>query len=606
MSNIHSFHIPVMGTAFTIDSPIRVAKYGIDSVISLVDDTLIEQMRKYYCEQTGTPYTEITKYDEDHRARRITEYLNLIDVIVKKEFEDIRQAAFEKGSEITKYFEMLEDSSPLKTLYNLMNNTEDPNKRKSLQEQLRDRMEPGEIQVNIMTKLDRTNYGKDKQPLPPEFSDALAALRGFAQSTLRSAIIFSAGFNRRLYSYVEQFKDFFADANGDIKKKIIIKVSDYRSSITQGKFFAKKGIWISEYRIESGLNCGGHAFASDGYLMGPILEEFRTKREELAQSLHDVFAQAAEKATQIKFDNPLPFRVTAQGGIGTNEENNFIRNHYNIDGTGWGTPMLLVPEATNVDDPTMKKLVAAKEEDLYLSDVSPIGVPFNNIRGSLSDTERDVKVDKNRPGSACPKGHLKISNTEFTEQPICVASRQYQKLKIDSLKNALDKSDLTEAEYKEQFAKVVEKACICHDLGESALDKHGIQRRTPGYPAICPGPNLAYFDQIVSLQTMTDHIYGRTNIISHEDRPHLFIKELGMYVDYFIKEVAKWIENPTDKQAKYLELFKNNMLDGIDYYKKLYKDFKNYSEEWRLSTLATIDHYQEKMLASFANIHQDQ
>jgi hypothetical protein len=28
----HSFHIPVMGLAFTIDTPIRVAHYGISSV----------------------------------------------------------------------------------------------------------------------------------------------------------------------------------------------------------------------------------------------------------------------------------------------------------------------------------------------------------------------------------------------------------------------------------------------------------------------------------------------------------------------------------------------------------------------------------------------
>lgn len=35
---LHTFHIPVMGLAFTIDSPLRVAHYGIDSVISIMDD----------------------------------------------------------------------------------------------------------------------------------------------------------------------------------------------------------------------------------------------------------------------------------------------------------------------------------------------------------------------------------------------------------------------------------------------------------------------------------------------------------------------------------------------------------------------------------------
>lgn len=48
-SSLHQFHIPVMGVAFTIDSPIKVAPYGISSVISMVDDELIEQLRAYYC-----------------------------------------------------------------------------------------------------------------------------------------------------------------------------------------------------------------------------------------------------------------------------------------------------------------------------------------------------------------------------------------------------------------------------------------------------------------------------------------------------------------------------------------------------------------------------
>ena len=53
--------------------------------------------------------------------------------------------------------------------------------------------------------------------------------------------------NPRLYGYIAHFDDFFPDANGYIKKKIILKVSDYRSAIIQGKFLAKKGLWISEY-----------------------------------------------------------------------------------------------------------------------------------------------------------------------------------------------------------------------------------------------------------------------------------------------------------------------------------------------------------------------
>ena len=62
-SSDHTFFIPVMGIGFTVDTPLKIAKYGVSSVISLVDDTFIEQMRKYHCEQAGHPYEEISRKD---------------------------------------------------------------------------------------------------------------------------------------------------------------------------------------------------------------------------------------------------------------------------------------------------------------------------------------------------------------------------------------------------------------------------------------------------------------------------------------------------------------------------------------------------------------
>lgn len=59
--NVHTFHIPVMGLAYTIDSPIRVAHYGISSVISITDDELIEKMRAFYSRKFSLPYREITQ-----------------------------------------------------------------------------------------------------------------------------------------------------------------------------------------------------------------------------------------------------------------------------------------------------------------------------------------------------------------------------------------------------------------------------------------------------------------------------------------------------------------------------------------------------------------
>ena len=589
---VHTFHIPVMGIGFSIDTPIKVARYGIHSVISLVDDTLIEQMRQFYCAKEHEPYTPITKYDEDFRARRITAYLDLVNRIVQRQFAELKASAFEPGSEITKYFEMLPEDSVLKAAWRHMLSCTDPQLKADLQRNLRESIKPGDIDVNIMTKLDRDNYDEQGNLLPAEFSDALSALRGYAQSSLQSAIVFSAGINRRLYTYVEGFKDFYADAAGHIKKKIVLKVSDFRSSIIQGKFFAKKGLWISEYRIESGLNCGGHAFATQGFLMGPILEEFRTKRQELITELHNIYNEALKLQNKTPFAKPHTLAVTAQGGIGTWQEDKFLRLHYGLNATGWATPFLLCPEVTNVDAVTLEKLRQAGEKDLYLSDVSPLGVPFNNLRDSLSDIEKDLKVMHGRPGSACPKSYL-MYNTEFTPRPICTASRQYQKLKIDQL----NELHLEEKEYKKRFDAIVMKACICHDLGQSVLINNNIPTKVPGFTAVCPGPNLAYFSKIATLKEMTDHIYGRINLLNNTPRPNMFIKELGMYLDYLKKDIDKSLKCMNEQKIKYFTEFKNNLLDGIEYYRKLFPKMMEETLEFRTKTLNELEDCHQHLLA---------
>ena len=586
-----------MGTGFSIDTPVKVAQYGINSVISLVDDKLVEEMRQYYCKITDEKYEPITKFDDDYRARRITAYLDIVDRIVKKKFEAVKDSCFEIGSEITKYFEMLSDNSPLKALYNKMLASTDVTARKELQEQLRFEMKPGSIDVNIMTKLDRSNFDPKRKELPMEFSDALSALRGYAKSTLNSAIILSAGINRRLYSYFEKFEDFYADATGFIKKKIIIKVSDYRSSIIQGKFFAKKGLWISEYRVESGLNCGGHAFASDGFLLGPILDEFKIKKQELISSLHEIYNKGLKLKDRAGFEEPHEVAITAQGGIGTSRENQFLMDHYEISGTGWATPFLLVPEATNVDKATLTKLIDAEEKDLFLSSVSPLGVPFNNLRDSSSDLEKERRVDIGRPGSACPKGHL-VSNTEFTEKPICLASRQYQKLKIEQLENL----KLSAAAFKAKYAVIVKKACICSDLAESPRINHGIELKGFGrFTAICPGPNMAYYSKTSTLREMVSHIYGRGNVLNGLYRPNMFIKELIMYVDYFKNEIKEHAIEPTEKQINYFNEFKDNLMEGIKYYQDLFPQMIEETNDYRQKTLDELQFFKKKLEKLMSN-----
>jgi hypothetical protein len=199
---------------------------------------------------------------------------------------------------------------------------------------------------------------------------------------------------------------------------------------------------------------------------------------------------------------------------------------------------------------------------------------------------------RGRPGSACPKTYL-ISNSEFTPLPICTASRQYQKLKVDQL-NSLN---LDEKEYKKRFDVIVMKACICHDLGQSVLTINNIQTKVPGFTAVCPGPNLAYFSKIATLKEMADHIYGRINLLNDTPRPNMFIKELGMYLDYLKKDIGKSLECMNEQKIKYFTEFKNNLLDGIEYYRKLFPQMMEESLEFRTKTLNDLEDCHQRLLA---------
>lgn len=587
----HTFSIPVMGTGHSIDSPIRVAPYGIDSVISIVDDLLIEKIRKYYSQKLDLPYTNIARNAEDGRARRITAYLNLVQEIVQDKFEKIKSQPFFEDNDKSNYFELLPNSSGLKEMYKQLMDTQVGKIRDKLACDLSRLMQPGSIDVNIMAKVDGLNYEKNGTPMSPEFSDANAALRGYANSNLSSNLILSAGFNPRLYNYLTEFKDFYRDAAGRVKKKIILKVSDFRSALIQGKYLAKKGLEVYEYRIESGLNCGGHAFASDGYLLPSLLKEFREKRDMLTKAVRPLIEKYYED-TGSGFSDEWQImepRLTVQGGIGTAGEAQRLLQDFGMDATGWGSPFLMVPEATTVDKTTRTLLQNAKEKDLYLSGVSPLGVPFNNVRNTGSEAWHKERIEKGKPGSPCPKGFLE-ANTEFTEQPICTASNQYQLLKLDQI----NQSDKDESEKEKMRQKVLDKACLCDHLGNGALIDLGIleERRAP--QAICPGPNIAWFDQQYSLREMVDHIYGRKESLVPAERPHMFAKEMAMYVDY-LEDLADQCGG-TKGEVKKLKKFRKNLENGIHYCLEI-ADSEPYKDE-NLDSIKETAAKQEKRLQS--------
>src|SRR5690606_10814624 len=416
-------------------------------------------------------------------------------------------------------------------------------------------LSPGAIDVNIMTKVDKTNF-RNKVALDTIYNDAHASLRGFAESTLTSTLILSAGMNPSLYSYIGTFKDFLPDAESKLKKKVGLKVSDFRSAMIQGSFLAKKGVWVSEYRIEWGLNCGGHACATDGLLLGPIMNELKHGRIAQEENGTASLTKALEEKGCFVPTSPMPTRITVQGGVGTNDEHNFLLEHYDADAVGWGSPFLLVPEATATDKETRGLLANAVEGDLYRSELSPLGVPFNTLRGSSNESFKQQRIDKQKAGSSCPKKYLALSK-EFGEEGICTASRKYQEIKLKEL-------EASTAEYSPEAIQakrdsITEQSCLCVGLANPAyMEKEMEIKGEKQGVVICPGPNLAYFDKEMTLSEMVRHIYGYTNVLKKGKRPHMFIKELDLYVDFLVDDIKNNLDGINRAKVKRWNSFKSN------------------------------------------------
>lgn len=571
----HSFYIPVMGTGFTIDTPLSVARFGISSVLSLVDDVLIEQMRKFWCEQHGEPYLAITAQMPDARANRITAYLNLLQQLIEQQIVQLRGLPFGAGSDLDTYFEILPDGL-IKQAYRAMLLEQNPTVQVKLQDELRKFVVAGSIDVNIMTKLDCRHYSNGAV-LPYEFADAAAALRGYANSNVSSYMTLSAGFNPNLYGYMANFPDFLPDEHNKFKKKICLKVSDYRSAAIQGKYLAKRGLWVSQYRVESPLNCGGHAFVNDGHLLGPILEEFKQRKAELVETLYDCY-QHALKNIKPDYSGDVPGNVviTAQGGVGTSAEHDFLIKYYGLNAVGWGSPFLLVPEATNVDNVQLAKLLAATHEDVFISPSSPLGVPFWNLRNSSSEEARMQRIAAGVPGSKCVKGFAK-SNQEFTDRPICTASREYQRQKLQQLEQ--DRDQFSVAQFNAKRADVLSKSCICHDLAGGATIRRNIDPEATS--AMCPGPNIINFKKLMTLKEMIQHIYGCCSVLSDDERPHVFVREIQLQISYLLQEIKNTsLKLPARPQQKLVEVC-DNLNEGIEYYRKIAAEmFKDHQDKF--------------------------
>jgi hypothetical protein len=181
-----------------------------------------------------------------------------------------------------------------------------------------------------------------------------------------------------------------------------------------------------------------------------------------------------------------------------------------------------------------------------------MGVPFNNLRNTTSEKWAEEQFAAGRPGSPCPKKYL-VSNTEFTQRPICTASCTYQGKRIRRIASGPGSED----ENKRLTATVLEKACLCEHLANPALMALGIAEPASIPTVVCPGPNLAWFNRRYTLREMIDHIYGRGDSLVSSRRPHMLAQEFILSVDQFEQLAAGFDGNPAE--FKRLESYKDNL-----------------------------------------------
>jgi hypothetical protein len=576
---VHKIHIPVMGICYTADTPIRVAHLGITSVISLVDDGLLEEYRMAYAERLGLDLGS----PQTTRIGRIRSYLDFVADEVDRKFSRLCAGRFDGGSDKDLYFLMLPLDSRLRVEYDGIF-AKTGLARIAAEAALTEKMEPGEIQANIMVGLNHEEAAFD-------------AVRGFAASKVKGSLVLSAGVNLSVFEEIAKCKDFYRTGTALPKKKIVLKVSDYRSALVQSRYLAKKGLEVYEYRIESGVNCGGHAFFESRKLLLDVVREFVEKRQELFEATRTMIAKfatscvagnnaaiaSASSAANVPVQGivppPSPARITAQGGLCAPEDIEKIMS-FGIDGVGVGTPFLLVPQATSVDKETRRLLVAAKPEDVTISHASPLGIPFMNLQTSTAAEICRQKTEEYfasqgeksgaqelKPGFPCCQHYLCHVVPGF-EHPVCLASREYVMHRLAEI-DLLEKEDIEACRMRPYNADVEEsrtvsqergslefsihrkydklrrvtlsRECICRFLGNAgreeirekspslhyqpefvAVARGSKQARKREPVSICPNPDVGYFDREYTLLEMMQHLYGTGKRLTPKDKPSAF------------------------------------------------------------------------------------
>ena len=100
---------------------------------------------------------------------------------------------------------------------------------------------------------------------------------------------------------------------------------------------------------------------------------------------------------------------------------------------------------------------------------------------------------------------------------------------------------------------------------------------------------MAYYSRSMSLKDITDHIYGRANMVDRNDCPNMFIKELEVYLSFLQDKIKATISPASPKQVLYLTNFVKDIEEGIQYYANLFNNHYSEFREIRFKILMNLD-----------------
>ena len=163
---------------------------------------------------------------------------------------------------------------------------------------------------------------------------------------------------------------------------------------------------------------------------------------------------------------------------------------------------------------------------------------------------------------------------------VCTASRLFQK-------NKIDEQGISDS--------ITDKACLCMGLAATAVINYGLNTRESFGVSICPGPNMAYFNQELSLQDMSHHIYNADEGVVRADRPNMFVNELGMYLKYLSEKIEEHKKDWSRKSPRYLNAFTTNMNEGIAYYQKMFNSVGTTFSSVKKSALNSLNDAMDRM-----------